>query len=530
MLGFQVEYYKPDGQHAVSAGETLKKHKIVEEILAKHDKATLDRRFNALLATNSIPDAIEYVETFRSVQAERAAADPAFAPLNIACIFSPPFTPGKDNRLGGEDVAEDLPQEQEDNRQEPDKKREALAAILAEYNTRFGTNHSLDDFYAYYRDVQLRIKNQKLSSADLPRAQKIDVCIVVDMLLTGFDSQFLKVLYVDKRLKHHGLIQAFSRTNRILNDTKPWGTIIDFRGQEEQVNQAMTLFSGEPLDRARKIWLVDASPVVLDKLKQAMAELTRFMASHGLEVKPEAVPNLKGDTARAGFVERFAAVQKFTNQLDQYTDLTPEQEAEREQVIPIGDLQGFRTQYLETVRRLREETPPGTPGPADELDFNLVLFSSARIDYDFIMALVAKGGRPQQIRASREQAKHLLAADSKFDDPEEIGAYIDSLELRQYDEKELRTGFELFKTARLGRTLERLSTAHRLPPEAVRAFVEEILDRRIFDGERLTDLFAVHDLPWKERARREHLLMAELKPLLLKWSTGREIAGLRAYD
>jgi type I restriction enzyme R subunit len=229
-------------------------------------------------------------------------------------------------------------------------------------------------------------------------------------------------------------------------------------------------------------------------------------------------------------VERFAEVQKFANQLDQYTDLTPEQEVEREQVMPNGNLQGFRTQYLEIMRRLREETPVGTPGPADELDFNLVLFSSAKIDYDFIMALVAKGGRPDQIRASREQAKRLLAADSKFDDPEEISAYIDSLELRKYDEKELRAGFEQFKAARKVRDLERLSNEHQLPAEAVQSFVEEILNRRIFDGEQLTDLFAVLELPWKERARREHLLMAELKPLLLKWGTGREIAGLRAYE
>ncbi len=530
VLGFQVEYYKPDGIHAVTAGETLKKQKVVEEILAKHDKATLDRRFNALLATSSIPDAIEYVQCFREIQGNKAAADPTFVPLNIACIFSPPPSPAKDNKFSGEDLAEDLPQEQEDNQHEPDKKREALTGIITDYNTRFGTNHRLDDFYAYYRDVQKRIKNQKLSSTDLPRAQKIDVCIVVDMLLTGFDSQYLKVLYVDKRLKHHGLIQAFSRTNRTLNDTKPWGAIVDFRGQEEQVNQAMVMFSGEPLARAQTIWLVDPSPVVMDKLKQAVTELTSFMESQGLTIKPEDVANLKGDAARAAFVERFAEVQKFSNQLEQYTDLTPEQEAEREQVMPINDLQGFRTQYLETVRQLREETPTDGPGPADNLDFNLVLFSSAKIDYDFIMALVAKGGKPDQIRASREQAKQLLAADSKFDDPEEIGAYIDSLELRAYDEKELRTGFEQFKASRKMRDLERLSDDHELPAQAVRSFVEEILDRRIFDGERLTDLFAAHALPWKERARREHLLMTELKPLLLKWSSGRDIVGLRAYE
>ncbi len=530
VLGFQVEYYKPDGQHAVTAGETLKKQKVVEEILAKHDKATLDRRFDALLATNSISDAIEYVDCFRQVQEKRAAAHPGFVPLNVACIFSPPPAPGKTTTTTGEDLAEDLPQEQEDNQHEPEKKREALAAMITDYNASFLTNHRLEDFYAYYRDVQKRIKNQKLPTDELPRAQRIDVCIVVDMLLTGFDSQYLKVLYVDKRLKYHGLIQAFSRTNRTLNDSKPWGTIIDFRGQEAQVNDAMVMFSGEPLATAQTIWLVDSSPVVMGKLKEAVASLTTFMESHGLTAKPEDVANLKGDTARADFVERFAEVQKFTNQLEQYTDLTPEQDAEREKVIPTSDLQGFRVQYLEKVRQLREDTPTGTPGPADNLDFNLVLFSSAKIDYDFIMALVGKGGKPSQIKASREQAKRLLAADSKFEDPEEISAYIDSLELRKYDEKELRAGFERFKAERKLIDLDRLSSEHRLPQDGVRSFVEEILQRRIFDGERLTDLFASQEMPWKERARREHALMIELKPLLAKWANGREIVGLRAYE
>ena len=191
---------------------------------------------------------------FREIQKKRVAADPSFVPLNIACIFSPPPPPGKSTATTGEDLAEDLPQEQEDNQHEPDKKREALAAIITDYNACFGTNHRLDDFYAYYRDVQKRIKNQKLPTNDLPRAQqRVAICIVVDMLLTGFDSQYLKVLYVDKRLKYHGLIQAFSRTNRTLNDSKPWGTIIDFRGQEAQVNDAMVMFSGEPLAVTRRI-------------------------------------------------------------------------------------------------------------------------------------------------------------------------------------------------------------------------------------------------------------------------------------
>src|SRR5207302_3602319 len=136
-------------------------------------------------------------------------------------------------------------------------------------NGRFSTNHRIEEFDLYYQDVQQRIKDQQFSNADLPRKgrEKLDVTIVVDMLLTGFDSQYVNTLYADKNLKYHGLIQAFSRTNRVLNGTKPYGNILDFRQQQDAVNEAIALFSGEKIDRAREIWLVDKAPKVIEKLQ-----------------------------------------------------------------------------------------------------------------------------------------------------------------------------------------------------------------------------------------------------------------------
>src|SRR5207247_9582142 len=128
--------------------------------------------------------------------------------------------------------------------------------------------------------------------------EKLDIAIVLDMLLTGFDSKYLNTLYVDKNLRYHGLIQAFSRTNRVLNDTKPYGHILDFRGQQDAVDAAISLFSGAKADKAREIWLVDKASVVIDKLKAARADLDTFMKSQGLTGKPQDVANLKGDGAR----------------------------------------------------------------------------------------------------------------------------------------------------------------------------------------------------------------------------------------
>ena len=212
-----------------------------------------------------------------------------------------------------------------------------------------------------YQSVQQRIKDQQWPIADLRKANpaaaqhKLDIVIVVDMLLTGFDSKYLNTLYVDKNLKHHGLIQAFSRTNRVLNDTKPYGNILDFRGQQKEVDAAIALFSGVKAEQARTIWLVDTAPVVIEKLKEARDQLDSFMVSQGLSGKPDDIANLKGDAARAGFVERFKQVQKLTVQLGQYTDLTPDQAQQIEQVLPRDELNAFRGAYLETAQRLRAQ-------------------------------------------------------------------------------------------------------------------------------------------------------------------------------
>ena len=222
---------------------------------------------------------------------------------------------------------------------------------------------------------------QQFPNADLPKKgrEKIDITIVVDMLLTGFDSKYLNTLYVDKNLKHHALIQAFSRTNRVLNDTKPYGHILDFRGQQKEVDAAIALFSGAKADQAREIWLVDKAPVVIDKLKSARHELDIFMKSQGLSGKREDVANLKGDEARATFVEQFKKVQKLQTQLDQYTDLTVEHEKSIETILPKDELNAFRGMYLETAQRLKaQQNKPGGQKnkEVDQLDFEFVLASA----------------------------------------------------------------------------------------------------------------------------------------------------------
>jgi len=539
VLRFQVDYFKPEGQE-IRPGETLAKQAVVEAILARHDAATGGRKFNAILATASINDAIQYYAVFDAIQNGRQITDPDFVPLNITAVFSPPADVSPDVKQ----IQEDLPQEQEDNKQDPEGKKKALSTIIGHYNERFGTNHRIEEFDLYYQDVQKRIKDQQYSREDFRKIDpedrwqhKLDVTIVVDMLLTGFDSKYLNTLYVDKNLKHHALIQAFSRTNRVLNDTKPYGHILDFRGQQEAVDSAIALFSGVKVEQARKIWLVDKAPVVIDKLKDAKAALDSFMNSQGLTDKPEDVANLKGDEARAAFIKHFKEVQRLQTQLDQYTDLTPGQEQTIRTILPKDDLSAFRGQYLETAQRLRErrEKPGEKTDPAvEQLDFEFVLFASAVIDYDYIMKLITEfQAKPAGTATmSREQLIGLISADSKFiDERDAITEYVRGLKAGEgLDESAVRAGYQRFKDEKHAAELAAAAHKHDLAPESLQTFVDGILARMIFDGEQLTELLAPLELGWRARTEKELALMADLVPLLKKRAAGREISGLSAYE
>jgi type I restriction enzyme R subunit len=534
VLRFHVDYFKPEGKNPPKPGEAIAKKAVIEAILSKHDAATGGRRFNAILATASINDAIEYHALFKTMQAEKQAADPDWVPLNIACVFSPPaqLAENPESKKDIEQLSEDLLQEQEDNKVDPEKKKKALEAIVVDYNTRYGTNHRLSEFDLYYQDVQKRIKDQQWPNADYPAAQKIDITIVVDMLLTGFDSKFLNTLYVDKNLKHHGLIQAFSRTNRVLNSTKPYGNILDFRQQQDAVDAAIALFSGEKTgEQAREIWLVEKAPVVIAKLQEAVQKLDAFMQSQGLDCTPSAVANLKGDAAKTVFIERFKEVQRLKTQLDQYTDLTGENRATIEQVLPDANLRGFKGQYLETAKKLRDQQgkggdKPGTDDPTeqiDQLDFEFVLFASAVIDYDYIMGLIAKFSAkgPGKSKMTREQLIGLISADAKFmNERDDIAEYIGTLQAGEgLSETAIREGYTRFKAEKNARELAAIAAKHGLATAALQTFVDGILDR-----------MAPLELGWKARTQAELALMEDLHPLLTKRAGGRDISGLSAYD
>ena len=545
VLKFHIDYFKGKGNQNPKPGEAIAQQAVLEAIIEKHDTATNSRKFNAVLATSSINNAIEYYHLFKEIQKKKQTENPNYVPLNIACVFSPPSQlisnngdqQAQKNAADIKQLQEDLTNEREDNKQNPEEKKQALTEIITDYNKQFKTNHSINEFDLYYQDVQRRIKDQQYSNKDYSHENKIDITIVVDMLLTGFDSKYLNTLYVDKNLKYHGLIQAFSRTNRVLNDTKPYGNILDFRSQQESVNQAIALFSGEDKDRAIKIWMVDPAPVVMANYQKAIEALGIFMQQQNLVNEPQEVYNLKGDAARITFVKNFKEVQRLKTQLDQYTDLDEEQKAKIEAILPKETLQEFRSSYIETAKQLREiQQNEGDEAPPEiqQLDFEFVLFASAVIDYDYIMNLIADSTqkKPAKQKMTKSQVISLLKSNSNLmDEEEDLTEYINSLDWESgQDVDTLRKGYITFKDDKYNKELATIAHKHGLQTADLKAFVEMVMSRMIFDGEKLTDLLEPLDLSWKERRVKELALMADLVPQFKKLAQGREISGLAAYE
>ena len=542
VLPFDVSFYRLQRDGSFDTGN-VPKEVIVEKILEVHDKVSDNRRFNALFATASINDAIEYCRIFDEIQLKREEADSNYKPLRIACLFSPPAEGNRDIMQ----IQEELDQERQDNQVDPLGKKEALRRIISIYRKTYGGNFCIEEFDRYNSDVQQRIKRQGRNVE--PKKQKeekkqwIDITIVVDMLLTGFDSKYLNTLYVDKGLQYHGLIQAFSRTNRVLNDRKPFGKILDFRAQSaDALNTAVKLFSGErdKSKDAAKIWLTKSAEEVVELLDVAVQRLYTMMKSHGLEPEPEEVPNLKGDAARADFVEIFKDVQRPILQLDQYIDIPPELQARIDAIMPPEKRLAFRTAYLELGRELRQkraaESPDDASDPTDvmqDIDFELVLFASAIIDYDYIISLIARmvnEKEPERREVTREEIVALLRSHSNLpEDREDILEFVghpEAINGRTADE--ISDEFRRFREAKWHRQLQELAQRHGVDQGRLSDFIESTLNVMRYDDSHLSDLFTDEGLGWRDRVTKKNALRADLVPLIRLRAAGQTIDNLPA--
>lgn len=317
-------------------------------------KGTRVMGFNSILATASVDMAKVYYTAFKRIQEERGGER-----LKVAIIYS--FGPNEaDDGCG-------LPDESFDVESLDTPSRDFLADAIADYNAMFSTSFdtSSQGFQNYYKDLSDRMKNRQ-----------VDLTIVVNMFLTGFDATTLNTLWVDKDLRDHGLIQAFSRTNRILNSVKTYGNIVCFRNLEDRVNHAISLFGDK---EAGGVVLLKPYAEYLGEYRERLAQLRE-------QFPLEAVLNgnaLLGEEAEKAFIRLFGVILRLRNILTAFDDFAADD------TLSPRDEQDYRGVYTDLYQKWRKQKEDATI-INDDLVFEVELLKQVDINIDYVLMLVQK--------------------------------------------------------------------------------------------------------------------------------------------
>lgn len=317
--------------------------------------------FNSIFAVSSIAAAKLYYQEFKRQQKEL----PELRKLKIATIFS--F--GQND--AEEDGVEDENSESTDGLSASD--RDFLDNAIRDYNVDFKTTYdtSPDKFQNYYKDVSLRMKNRE-----------IDLLIVVNMFLTGFDATTLNTLWVDKNLRMHGLLQAFSRTNRILNSIKTFGNIICFRNLEEATNQSLALFGNK---EAGGIVLLKTFAEYYHGYNDGKKEIIGYfeLVNELLEKFPIGIAII-GEEAKKEFIRLYGAILKLLNILKSFDDF------EGKEILSDRDFQDYHSMYIELYNEFRTQGGGDRENVNDDIEFEMELIKQVEINIDYILMLIRK--------------------------------------------------------------------------------------------------------------------------------------------
>lgn len=338
--------------------------KIVDYILENHARKTHNKDFTAILCVSNIPTLIKYYELFKKKK-EEGKHD-----LKIATIFS--YTANEDDADANGIIPEDIPLAAEPNIPYGVNAhtRDKLEAFIKDYNQMFGSDFSTRDsqsFYNYNNDISKMVKNRE-----------IDILLVVNMFLTGFDSVHLNTLYVDKNLRYHGLIQAYSRTNRILDEQKSQGNIVCFRNLKKATDEAITLFSNED---AKETIFLEPYETYVERFNEAYEKLLAIAST------PDAVNQLEDEDAEAEFVKAFRDVLRLKNILVTFADFSFEEE---EIEIDEQEFEDYKSKYLDLYDKVKQNTEREKVSILDDVDFELELIHRDEINVAYILELLAK--------------------------------------------------------------------------------------------------------------------------------------------
>lgn len=431
--------------------------KITNYIIAQHNRKTHSREYNAMFCVSGVAELIQYYELFASKKAQGKHN------LKIATIFSYEANEEEEYELGNDDtqIKEASAKYLNEGQAVKLHSRDKLDSFINDYNAMFGTSYSTKDsnlFEDYYKNISKRVK-----------AKEIDILLVVNMFLTGFDAPKLNTLYVDKNLKYHGLVQAFSRTNRLLGETKSHGNVVCFRNLKKAADTAFTLFS----NKQPKEYIETPS------YNELLADFnSAYEALMAITPTVDSVDALPDEEAQALFVRQFRELIRLKNMLSNFADFDMDSTSMGEQ-----EFQDYTSKYADLGRQLRENSSKEKVSVLDDVDFELELLHSDIVNVTYILQLLRElhGEESTDEKARKRQViANLIATDptllskkaliDKFMDEHLQGipasADVDE-EFELYWEKEKRLELEKFaQEQKLNQErLEKLVTRYELSDE-----------------------------------------------------------------
>ncbi|WP_436875179.1 type I restriction endonuclease subunit R [Mammaliicoccus sciuri] len=453
---------------------------IARHIVENHDKYTRNRQYSAILTVQSIPALIKFYNVFKEISKDYDK------PLNIAGVYS--YSPNEESTEGN--VKEK-------------HSRDSLDEIIADYNATFGTNFSTDTFQGYFNHISNSVKKGVKDS-------KIDVLIVVNMFLTGFDSKVLNTLYVDRNLKHHDLIQAYSRTNRVEKETKPFGKIVNYRNLKHQTDEALKLFSQtEDTDRI----LMRSYEEYLSEFVDALAELKTIAQN------PEDMDNVFDENDKKSFVEAFRLVSKLVLRLKTFEEFNFTNEN-----IGMGEqeFEDYKSKYFaiyDEVKNKHGESEKVTI--LNDIDFEIEILRNDLINVSYIMELVRKidlKDKEEQQR-NREQIRRIL---DNADDPtlrlkrDLIREFIDEVVPKLSEEDDIDEVYLKFENAKREEEFKKFAHQQAVDEEILKAITGEFEFSGIVNQDELKDL--VGDKKLREKRQTKKAIASFIEEVTSKYS------------
>ncbi|WP_017496807.1 type I restriction endonuclease subunit R [Flavobacterium sp. WG21] len=437
-----IEVEDIDRQEVLDSKKRI--NKIVDYIIAYHNQKTFNRDYSALLAVSSIDNVIQYYDLFQQKK-EAGEHD-----LRIATIFT--YGTNEDS-----DEAQDyIPDHDLDMAAEPatlyesSHSRDKLEKYIGHYNVIFGTSFTNKDsssFEKYFQNISKRLKNREKENFNNEQ-DRLDIVIVVNMMLTGFDAKKVNTLYVDKNLKQHGLIQAYSRTNRILGEQKSQGNILAFRNLKKATDDAITLFSNK---EAIEVITMPDYEKVAEKFDEALKALREITPTY------QSVDNLESEEDEAQFVQAFRKLMRAMNILQSYTDFDWDD-------LPIDEqeFEDYKSKYLDLYEKVKQDNQKQKTSILDDIDFELELIHRDQINVAYILKLLAQLKNAKTNDAATAQRKviiDLMGGDIQLRSKRElIQKFIDENMPRVKDGDSIGDEFEKFwqdqKVLALGKLCE----------------------------------------------------------------------------